>query len=465
MKMATGECSGSKEEPWAKLVSREDDGHLEIEIRSGEEVICSPVLKSSLDSLAWCAIMRDGDDSVAIKNMSPMPILVDGNLVQEELVALKNGSEIIPGPNRNGYMRYVFQDIRTLSKIGKSLKISLDVEHAKCSICLNIWHDVVSISPCLHNFCNACFSEWMRKSSTKSGRRTQSICCPQCRAVVHSVGRNHFLRNIEEAILQTFSSLKRSDEELALADAQASIKSNILMGIPKVPTRKRTLAAANEDNGRVDFPCPQCGTEFEGFKCSRTTFHLQCHECSGMMPARPDIGVPQNCLGCNRSFCAAYWSSQGMDWNEYSIICNPETFKPIADRTITRVPASVHQNNQYERDITERCINEAGKTLQDVLSEWIAKFINKEIDLSNLQLYHTDAITAKTPLCNGCYEKFVDYLLYWFRVTLPPHLFPADVAGRQSCWYGYGCRTQHHNSEHARKRNHVCRQTKGSSNS
>ncbi|KAK8965841.1 hypothetical protein KSP40_PGU008720 [Platanthera guangdongensis] len=60
------------------------------------------------------------------------------------------------------------------------------------------------------------------------------------------------------AILQTFSSLKRSDEELALADAQASIKSNILMGITKVPSRKRTLAVANEDNGRVDFPCPQC---------------------------------------------------------------------------------------------------------------------------------------------------------------------------------------------------------------
>lgn len=31
-------------------------------------------------------------------------------------------------------------------------QIPLDVEHAKCSICLNIWHDVVTVSPCLHNF-------------------------------------------------------------------------------------------------------------------------------------------------------------------------------------------------------------------------------------------------------------------------------------------------------------------------
>lgn len=462
--METGQCSGSKEEelPWAKLVPR-DARYREIEIRSGEEVICSPVLESSSDALVWCAIMRDADDSVAIKNMSSTAILVDGNLVQEELVALKNGSEIIPGPNRDGYMSYSFQEAHSLCKIGKSLKISLDVEHAKCSICLNIWHDVVSISPCLHNFCNGCFSEWLRKSSTKPGNRSQNIVCPQCRAFVISVGRNHFLRNIEEAILQTFSSLKRSDEELALADSQASIKSNILLGIPKGSPKKRSLEVAMDGNGRLDFPCPQCGTELEGFRCSQTTPHLQCHGCSGMMPSRPGCSVAQYCLGCNKPFCAAYWLSQGMDWNEFSIICSPETFKPISERTITRIPDSVHQYNKYERDITERCINGTGKTLHTVLSEWIAKFINKEIDLSNLQLNNTDAITAKTPLCNGCYEKLVDYLLYWFRITLPPHLFPPDAAGRVNCWYGYGCRTQHHNSEHARKRNHVCRQTKGSS--
>ncbi|XP_020588331.1 E3 ubiquitin-protein ligase CHFR [Phalaenopsis equestris] len=460
--MDTGQCSGSKEKvwPWAKLVPR-DVRYREIEIRSAEEVICSQITDSSLDALAWCAIIRDGDDCVAIKNLSSTAILVDGNLVQEELVALKHGIEIIPGPCREGYMSYVFQETYAHSQDGKGLKISLDAEHANCSICLNIWHDVVTVSPCLHNFCNGCFSEWLRKSSTKPGGRHQSVVCPQCRAVVHSVGRNHFLHNIEEAILQSSSSLKRSDEELALADTLASINSNILLGIPKGPSRKRTFVDANDDGGRVDFPCPQCGTELEGFKCSQTTAHLQCHKCSGRMPSRPDIGVPQHCLGCNRAFCGAYWLSQGMDWKAFSIICSPETLKPISEHYITRIPDSVHQSNQYERDVTERCINETGKTLQGVLSEWFAKFINREIDMSNLQMNHPEAITARTPLCNGCYEKLVDYLLYWFRITLPPHLFPPDLAARQNCWYGYGCRTQHHNSEHARKRNHVCRQTKG----
>lgn len=31
-------------------------------------------------------------------------------------------------------------------------QILLDPENAKCSICLNVWHDVVTVAPCLHNF-------------------------------------------------------------------------------------------------------------------------------------------------------------------------------------------------------------------------------------------------------------------------------------------------------------------------
>ncbi|PKA62520.1 hypothetical protein AXF42_Ash009407 [Apostasia shenzhenica] len=459
--METGQSSGSKEvdRPWARLVPS-DARYQEIEIRSEEEVISWPVLESSPEVLTWCAIIRYGDDSVTIRNLSSTTIIVDGNLIQEQVVHLKNGSEIVPGPNKEGYMSYIFEVDNTLQQGEQNLKVSLDIEHAKCSICLNIWHDVVTVSPCLHNFCNGCFSEWLRRSATKPGGRNQSVVCPQCRGVVHSVGRNHFLRYIEEAILQTFASLKRSDEEYAMADTQASIKSNLVFGMPKMPSRKRPAASANDDR-TMDFPCPQCAIGLEGFRCNQTTRHLQCHGCGGRMPSRPDVGVPQHCLGCNRAFCGAYWLSQGLDRNEFNIICSPQTFKPISERSIARVPDSVHQNNQYEKDVTERCIQETGMTLQAVISEWIAKFVNKEIDPSSLEVDHADVITTKTHLCNDCYEKLVNFLLYWFRITLPHHLFPPDVAGRENCWYGYGCRTQHHNSDHARKRNHVCRQTKG----
>ncbi|KAG0470975.1 hypothetical protein HPP92_015521 [Vanilla planifolia] len=459
--MDTGQCSGSKVEsqPWAKLVPR-DVRHQEIEICSVEEVISSPITDSSPEVLAWCAITRDGDDSFSIRNTSSTAIIVDGNLVLHQ-ASLKDGSEIVPGPVGDGYMSYTFQVVHNIILDLQSLKISLDVEHAKCSICLNIWHDVVTVSPCLHNFCNGCFSEWLRKSSTKTRGGDQSIVCPQCRAGLHSVGRNYFLRNIEKAILQTFSSLKRSDEEIALVETQASITSNLLLGIPRRSSKKRSFAQANDSSGDMDFPCPQCGTELEGFRCSQTTVHLQCHDCGGRMPSRADMGVPQHCMGCDRTFCGAYWPSQGLDSNEYGIICSPQSFKRISERSISIIPVSVHQNNPYERDVTERCIKGTGKALPVVISELLTKFYNKEIDLSSLRINHAEFITAETLLCSDCYEKLVDYLLYWFRITLPRHFYPPDAAARDNCWYGYGCRTQHHNSDHAKKRNHVCRQSKG----
>lgn len=333
----------------------------------------------------------------------------------------------------------------------------MDVENTKCSICLNIWHDVVTVAPCLHNFCNGCFSEWLKRSQ----KQQKSVICPQCRAVVLSVGRNHFLHNIEEAVLQTLSSLRRSIEELALLDAHASIESNLVISTGKSLPRKRPLPHSSNESYNGEYLCPQCGTEIDGFRCSRTTSHLQCQGCGGMMPSRPDIGIPQHCLGCNRAFCVAYWQSQRAIASDIATSCSDETFKQISQRTISRLPNSTHQNNRYEQDITERCILQMGKTLQGVISDWIVKLNNREIDIARMPICHAESITSGTYLCNDCYEKLVAFLLYWFRISLPKYLLPPDASKREDCWYGCECRTQHHSEEHAMKRNHVCRPTRG----
>ncbi|XP_026658108.2 E3 ubiquitin-protein ligase CHFR isoform X3 [Phoenix dactylifera] len=465
--MEPGQCSGTKEtdgDVWAKLVPT-DSSYPVIEIRSQDTIICSEVTPSSIDKSKWCEIKRCPDkDSTMIRSTSLSAIIVDGTVVGEEAVDIKSGSEIISGPDRSGYLSYIFEVILFQQRDSKSLQISIDVEHAKCSICLNLWHDVVTVAPCLHNFCNGCFSEWLRRSSTRSHGKNQSVICPQCRAIVHSVGRNHFLHNIEEAILQTFSSLKRSDEDIALLDTYASIKSNLILGMQKNPPKKRPLTFASDESNDMELPCPQCGAELGGFRCSLTTAHLQCEGCGGRMPSRPESGVLQNCLGCDRAFCGVYWAAQGVDADEFNVICHPDTFKPISQRTISRIPDSTHQNNRYEREITERCIQQTGKTLQAMISDWIVKFVNREIDRTNLQLKHAEKISSRTYLCNDCYNKFIDYLLYWFRVSMSRLLLPRDASERENCWYGYLCRTQHHSDEHARKRNHVCRPTRGSIN-
>ncbi|KAB2607086.1 E3 ubiquitin-protein ligase CHFR-like [Pyrus ussuriensis x Pyrus communis] len=99
----------------------------------------------------------------------------------------------------------------------------MDVERAKCCICLNIWHDVLTIAPCFHNFCNGCFSEWLKRSQEK-----RSSVLVQCRAVLQFVGRNHFLLNVAGEILKANSSLKRSNDDVATFDSYATRVLHIL---------------------------------------------------------------------------------------------------------------------------------------------------------------------------------------------------------------------------------------------
>ncbi|MQM09901.1 hypothetical protein Taro_042782 [Colocasia esculenta] len=199
--MEIGECSVAKGDDggvWAKLVPA-DPQYSVIDIKSEETAICSAETSSSEVKQNWCVITKAPHPGAAtIKNVSKGTILVDEAAVEVgEIMDIKCGSEIISGPYRKGHLVYTFKSTSTQNQdmnVMEGLMIPLDLENAKCSICLNIWHDVVTIAPCLHNFCNGCFSEWLRRSEKKF----ESVLCPQCRATVHCVGRNHFLHNIEE---------------------------------------------------------------------------------------------------------------------------------------------------------------------------------------------------------------------------------------------------------------------------
>ncbi|PON35603.1 43kDa postsynaptic protein [Parasponia andersonii] len=461
--VVVGESSNSNE-LWAKLVPS-DSRYSDVEIKSDEFVVCSvitptPTPSSSSAEFEWCKIIRNSDfSSATLYNQSSNTILADETLIQnEDSVVIKCGSEIIPGPIREGYLSYRFKLMPRPETNLKQLKICIDVDHAKCSICLSIWHNVVTIAPCFHNFCNGCFSEWLRRSQEKHS----NILCPQCRAVVQFAGRNHFLQNIGEDILQADSSLKRSNDEVAVLDSYSSIQSNLIIKSERKFRRKRAHSPVDEDSHGVDLPCPQCGTEFGGFRCNNNTVHLQCQACGGMMPSRINTTVAQHCLGCDKAFCGAYWHAQRVTGIGAHAICSHETFKPISERTISRIPFWAHEKNRHEQDITEKCIRQMGRTLQDVVAEWITKLDNREIDRTGMPLDHAEMITAQTHLCNDCYEKLVSFLLYCYRISTPKHLLPSDALAREDCWYGYGCRTQHHNEAHARKRNHVCRPTRGS---
>ncbi|KAK4756483.1 hypothetical protein SAY87_006610 [Trapa incisa] len=459
-----GECSAassSQPQSWAKLVSV-DPRYPDIDISSDEMVVCSNTLPSSTDKHEWCKITKGSNQSSAmLQNKSSNAILVDGEVVQgEETVIVNFGSEIISGPAREGYLIYKFEiiPIREVSqnRLQNFLQVSIDLEHVKCSICLNVWYDAVTVAPCLHNFCNGCFSEWLRRSQ----ERGVSVVCPQCRGVVHFVGRNHFLRNIVENVLQADSSLKRGNDEIAQLDSYTSIRTNLIIRYGK-KRRRPNLTFAGEESGNTGHPCPQCRTDYGGFLCSLNTVHLQCHTCRRLMPYRSGINVPQYCVGCEKAFCGPYWHSLGVTMIDNNPVCNSDSLKQVNERPISRIPHITHGMVHYEQEVTERCIRQMGRSLQDVISDWIGKFNRHEIDLTLLDLNHPETINATSNLCDICYDKLVSFLLYWFRITLPNRHLPRDAAKRADCWYGYACRTQHHNENHARKLNHVCRPTRG----
>ncbi|XP_027342449.1 E3 ubiquitin-protein ligase CHFR [Abrus precatorius] len=455
-----GECSASKpsDEIWAKLVPS-DSRYSDVEIRSDEKVISSEISATSNDKHSWCKIVRNSDlCSATMENKSPNTVLVDGaELCSDDTIIIKDGSKIIPGPDREGLFSYIFHIMSSPETCQRQLKICVNVEHAKCCICLNIWHDVVTVAPCLHNFCNGCFSEWLRRSKEKR----PSVLCPQCRAVVQFVGKNHFLRTIAEDMLRADSSLQRSDDEIVLLNAYASVRSNLVIGSGK-RNRKRAYTPLDNQTDGTDHQCAQCVTEVSGFCCNQNTVHLQCQACGGMMPSRTGFGVPQYCSGCDRPFCGTYWHALGVTGNGSYPVCSQETLRPVSEHSISRIPLVAHEKNLHEQNITDSCIRQMGRTLQDVISEWIAKLDNKEIDTARMMLNHAENITAGTFLCCDCYQKLVSFLLYWFRISIPKYLLPPDASAREDCWYGYACRTQHRSEEHARKRNHVCRPTRGS---
>ncbi|KAM1447048.1 hypothetical protein ACFXTO_006191 [Malus domestica] len=188
--------------------------------------------------------------------------------------------------------------------------------------------------------------------------------------------------------------------------------------------RIRARPQVDDEAGTASNLCPQCGTEYGG------------------------------------AFCGTYWHA-GVAQSDSRCVCIRETFKPISELTISRIPTSAHENNRHEQVITEKCVALLGRTLQDVIAEWLAKLNNREIDRTRMPQNHAEAITSGTPTCNYCYEKLISLLLYWFRISIPKYHLPTEASNRENWWYGYACRTQHHNEEHARKRNHVCRPTRG----
>mmetsp|Transcript_23903 Transcript_23903/g.20869 ORF Transcript_23903/g.20869 Transcript_23903/m.20869 type:complete len:180 (+) Transcript_23903:533-1072(+) len=161
-------------------------------------------------------------------------------------------------------------------------------EEMQCSVCIDYIYQCVTVVPCLHNFCAACYCDWTKKSNM----------CPSCRDEVTDVKKNPTINNIIDKFLQAHPEKKRSKEEYEEMDrVSKDLEKKIKEAAEKSKNKKKQVyynyddgdEDEDEDEDEDDDQCIECKTarRGDGFKCdSRNKNHLTCMSCVRPFPNR-----------------------------------------------------------------------------------------------------------------------------------------------------------------------------------
>lgn len=100
--------------------------------------------------------------------------------------------------DENSFQKVLKKGIPNEDIIKKQLK-----SHYSCSICLELMVNVVTLIPCLHDFCGVCITHHMNTNSIDTS-------CPLCRIQIHSAKRNDRINSfLRDHITREVSELKR----------------------------------------------------------------------------------------------------------------------------------------------------------------------------------------------------------------------------------------------------------------
>lgn len=363
-------------------------------------------------------------------------------------------------------------------------------ETLTCIICQDLLHDCVSLQPCMHTFCAACYSGWMERSSL----------CPTCRCPVERICKNHILNNLVEAYLLQHPDKSRSEEDVRSMDARNKITQDMLQ--PKVRrsfsdeegSSEDLLELSDVDSESSDIsqpyivcrqcpeyrrqavqslPCPVPESELgatqalggeapstsaslttaaPGYTCPLQGSHAICTCCFQPMPDRraeheQDSRVaPQQCAVCLQPFCHLYW---GCTRTGCFGCLAPFCELNLGDKCLD----GVLNNNNYESDILKNYLATRGLTWKNMLTESLLALQRGVFILSDYR------ITGNTVLCYCCGLRSFRELTYQYRQNIPASELPVTVTSRPDCYWGRNCRTQV-KAHHAMKFNHICEQTR-----
>uniref|UniRef100_A0A8C5UQ48 E3 ubiquitin-protein ligase CHFR n=1 Tax=Malurus cyaneus samueli TaxID=2593467 RepID=A0A8C5UQ48_9PASS len=345
-------------------------------------------------------------------------------------------------------------------------------ETLTCIICQELLHDCVSLQPCMHTFCAACYSGWMERSSL----------CPTCRCPVERICKNHILNNLVEAYLIQHPDKCRNEDDVRSMDARNKITQDMLQ--PKVRRSFSDEEGSSEDllelsdvdseSSDISQPyivCRQCpgyrrhsvpavpgtGQETEAggmqapgdapstsanfpaavqeYVCPAQGSHVICTCCFQPMPDRraereqnPHV-APQQCTVCLQPFCHLYWGCTRMAcFGCLAPFCEIN----LGDKCLD----GVLNNNHYESDILKDYLASRGLTWKNMLNESLLALQRGVFMLSDYR------ITGNTVLCYCCGLRSFRELAYQYRQNIPVAELPVTVTSRPDCYWGRNCRTQ-----------------------
>ncbi|XP_030073587.1 E3 ubiquitin-protein ligase CHFR [Microcaecilia unicolor] len=369
-----------------------------------------------------------------------------------------------------------------------SIKPDKMEETLTCIICQELLHDCVSLQPCMHTFCAACYSGWMERSSL----------CPTCRCPVERICKNHILNNLVEAYLLQHPDKCRSEEDIRSMDARNKITQDMLqpkvrlsfsdeegsseellvlsdidsessdIGQPYVtcrqcigyrPAVQSLLYTASESSSGVCVPgdVPSTSSDdpsgVQEYTCPFQGSHVICTCCFQPMPDRraerersPHI-PPQQCEHCVfQFFCHMYWGCDRMGcFGCLAPFCDLNLGEKCLDGVINE--------NHYESDVLKNYLASRSLTWKNVLNESLMALQRGVFMLSDYR------ISGNTVLCYCCGLRSFRELTYQYRQNISPSELPVGVTSRPNCYWGRNCRTQI-KAHHATKFNHICEQTR-----
>mmetsp|Transcript_21107 Transcript_21107/g.66008 ORF Transcript_21107/g.66008 Transcript_21107/m.66008 type:complete len:338 (+) Transcript_21107:45-1058(+) len=126
----------------------------------------------------------------------------------------------------------------------KAPVLELD-ELVVCPICMQAIYKCVALTPCSHNFCMACCSDWMRKKDE----------CPVCRRRITAVMKNLPMDAVVQAFLEACPEWRRAEEELRAMDARDQLRlgasGKLVRNVASVDTAVGPADAAPLTTGRA----------------------------------------------------------------------------------------------------------------------------------------------------------------------------------------------------------------------